>query len=465
MSINLNHDYEEGLRMAKPIYLGKQTIRPPHGALGDVSTVPSQIIPPLNTNIQFDILPEFNLSHHPGLASMDIKKIPKEFNWRQNGGSKKNLIAKPGNQMLCGSCWAISAAGLVSDNHVVTGTVDWSPNLSTTWCLSCFPQAKCKGGNPAILYQNISDHGIATNHCIDYSWCAENPLCNGKATKHFKAEHGNVDLSALVPPCGCYDSKAEHFLYFIDKPKSVSLGTGGLNSDNFAATIKKHIYTYGPVQGGFLVFKNFMHGSFTKVNGGIYLDNGVYNNGKLYFDDKQTLPENYVGSHAIAILGWGTEKIVVDNKGTKKDVPYWYCRNSWTEKWGDEGFFKMAMYPFNKMSQFDKIVVINSPNGKKQSGGMVMLKASKKPKSLTLSQIQQKMGELKRSHPDSYYQAEQKKRPVKKNSNIGKNIGKNVTNILKIVLVVVTVLILGYLLIKLSKRSKKIGRLGKYRFE
>lgn len=452
MSLDLSHNYEEGLRMAKPTYLGQKTIKPSHGALGDVSVIPSHTIPPLNTNIQFDILPEFKISQHPGLADMDAGKIPKTFNWRHNGGKKKNLIAKPGNQMLCGSCWAISAGGLVSDNHVVAGTVDWLPNLSTTWSLACFPQLKCKGGNPAILYQNIAEHGIATNHCIDYSWCSENPLCNGKATKHFKAGHDdNVDLSAMVPTCGCYDSKTKHFLYFIDKPKAVSLGKGGLNADNFAITVKKHIYTYGPVQGGFLVFKNFMHGAFTKVNGGVYLEDGVYDKGKFHFDSDQTTPANYAGSHAIAIIGWGTEKgVVVDNKGTKKDVPYWYCRNSWTEKWGDGGFFKMAMYPFNKMAQFDKVVIIDAPGGKHQSGGMVMLKASKPPDSLTLPQIQEKFRDLKRKHDKSYYQSEQKSRPSGSSSNTFKKIGK--------IVLIVLVVALGYFIVKKIKLPKFGGR-------
>lgn len=58
--------------------------------------------------------------------------------------------------MLCGSCWAISAAGIVADNHVVSETVNWKPDLSTTWCLSCYPQSQCQGGNPALLYEDIA---------------------------------------------------------------------------------------------------------------------------------------------------------------------------------------------------------------------------------------------------------------------------------------------------------------------
>ena len=407
MSIDLGHDYEQGLRMAQPTVLGQHTVRPPPGALGAISVIPPQTIPPLNTNIQFSIIPQFTLSEHPGLAAMDITKIPDKFNWRDDGGKKKNLMSEPGNQMLCGSCWAISAAGIVADNFVVSGMVDWKPNLSTTWCLACYPQLQCRGGNPAKLYEDISRGGISSNHCIDYSWCSENSACNGKATQHFKEQNAVVDLSALVPTCGCYEAKDPHYLYFIDNPKAVSIGIGGLDENNFTNTIKKHIYTNGPVQGGFLVFTNFMPGAFTKINGGVYLEKGTYDNGSVHFDDAQVSSANYKGSHAISIIGWGTEKdVVIDNNGTKKDIPYWYCKNSWTEKWGDGGYFKMAMYPHNQIVQFDKVIVINTPKGDMRGGGMVTMTVSKKPISKTLPQIQQRFLQLTRSKPDDFYSNE-----------------------------------------------------------
>ena len=393
MSITLQQDYNKGLRMAKPTVIGKTIVRPPRGVLGAISNIPPQIIPPLNTNIQFNILPQFKLSQHPGLAAIDKSKIPEEFNWRENGGKKRKLISTPGNQMLCGSCWAISAAGIVADNHVVSGTVDWKPDLSTTWCLSCYPQLQCQGGNPAKLYEDISKNGIATNSCVDYSWCSSNQQCNGNATKHF--EGGKINLSTLIPSCGCYNGEVEHYLYSLENPKLVSLGEGGLNEDNFALTIKKHIFFNGPVQGGFLVFNNFKPGAFSQINGGLYLENGVYGKGDTHFDPIQTSVENYAGSHAVAIIGWGTQKgVVIDNNGTQKDVPFWYCRNSWTTTWGDGGYFKMPHYPYNKMSQFDKQIIIQTPSGNFQGGGIVMISTSKKPELKKIREIKKLMGSL-----------------------------------------------------------------------
>jgi len=410
MTLNLDVDYEKHLRSAKPVVVGQHSIRP-KGALGAASIYPPQIIPPLNTSIQFDLLPEYKLSEHPGLAALDTP-LPLNFNWRTDGKEKSALMSKPGNQLLCGSCWAISAAGIVADNHVVSGTVDWIPNLSTTWCLAAYPQHQCQGGNPAKLYQDISENGISTAHCIDYSWCSENSSCNGKATAHF--EKANANLSELIPNPGCYDSSVPHYLYYIDPPQTVSLQASKMDPDTFANTIKKHIFYHGPVQGGFLVFKNFRTGAFSKLNGGLYLETCNYDSGDIKFDETQIDPSNYIGSHAIAIIGWGIQKdVIIDNTGTKKDIPYWYCRNSWGEKWADDGYFKMPMYPYNKLSQFDNVVQIKTPKGiNVPGGGIVMLTASKPPVSMTLNQIDNKFSEITKSKPNEYYSQEKKDKGI-----------------------------------------------------
>jgi hypothetical protein len=458
ITINLRHDYEKGLRDAKPNFEKSRHIHPPKGALGDLRPQRSNEVklPPINTSI-INSLPVFKLSEHRGLADLDHTTLPEEFNWRKDGGEKKNLIAKPGNQMLCGSCWAISTAGIVADNHVVSGTVNWKPNLSTTYSLACYPQFKCKGGNPAKLFEEISKNGLVSNHCVDYSWCAEDDNCNGKANKHFKASHGKVNLSNNVPSCGCYDTSGKHYVYYIDPPKSISIGRGDLNENNFTITVKKHIYHNGPIQGGFIVFKNFMSGAFTKVNNGVYLENGVYDKGQMHFDESQATSDNYAGSHAIAIIGWGIAKnTVVDNNGTRKDIPYWYCRNSWTEKWGDGGYFKMAMYPHNKIAQFDKLVVIKTPQGASQGGAMVIIKVSKSPQLKQMKQIDKKFLDLPRIQDEDYYTneyhdtGEEDGDPVKPIAT-----GKYLFIALFIILLLVLMFFLGKKLFKSGKRRRR----------
>ena len=41
------------------------------------------------------------------------------------------------------------------------------------------------------------------------------------------------------------------------------------------------------------------------------------------------------GRHAVKIVGWG-----VDRTGGVS-VPYWIAANSWSTRWGEEGYFRI----------------------------------------------------------------------------------------------------------------------------
>lgn len=455
MSLVLEQDYGELLRASKPLYMPQRTIRPPPGTLGAVTILPEVTIPPLNTDIRFsEVLPQYSISKQPGLAAMDVTTLPENFNWKEDGMEKSKWIADAGNQMLCGSCWAISAAGVIADNFVVSNLVQWKPHLSTTWCLSCYPQSKCQGGNSAILLKDISQGGIATENCVDYSWCTENPNCNGSATKHFDAT--SVNLSTLVPNCGCYDASVPHYLFKIDNPDSLAIGEGGITEAQYFSTVKKHIFKKGPVLGGYLVFQNFKRGSFTKINGGVYLENCSYDKaGPLSFDPKETSSDYYMGSHAVAIVGWGVQKnIIVDNNGTKKDVPYWYCRNSWTDKWGDNGYFKIAMYPYNKMAQFDKFVVIQSKGNRFRGGGICLFNVTKPPQKLSLKQLNKQFLTAKRLKSSEFYSTET--HDDGSSSFTTSNSFGGIFTVTKVLGILAIVSVIGLLVYFLSKNKRKI---------
>jgi hypothetical protein len=425
-SINIDGSYIGRLRNAKPII---QTIKrkTPKGmaALKPIE----QELPAVNTDITFSaLLPSFEISKERRLAAIDIRRIPEIFDWRHVYPTddddilrKKALISKPGNQAMCGSCWAISGAGIIADNFVVSGIVDWVPNLSTTWSLMCYPQGKCNGGNPAQLFNDVSIGGIVSNHCIDYSWCLKNDVCNGNALKHFdnaKKTYELNKLNSLIPsPCGsCYNNDNDHFLYFIDKnPKLISIGSNGIDENNVRDLVKKQIYTKGPVMGGFIVFKNFLKGTFSKTNGGVYFEKANYDDNGDIIDWNNNL--EYYGAHAIAIIGWGIAKNIKSGENKIEDVPYWYCRNSWTDKWADGGYFKIAMYPWNKISQFEQIVTINDKKGMKhQAGGIIFVSASKKPIKTTFKDLIKKYNISQKIHDDIYYSSEflLKPEPLKK---------------------------------------------------
>jgi hypothetical protein len=363
------------------------------------------VLPPLNTHINFlkytkSYSDQDHLDLHLRYTSSTVEKdveLPTTYDWRfvypEDDGKRKEqktYIMPPDNQYLCGSCWAISTASVIGDAFVAAGLVNWRPEISTTWALSCYPQGRCDGGSPALLLQDIArGPGIPSKHCLDYSFCAKNEKCNGQAVQHFQAQN----LSALVPQeCGCYfGGDVQHYNYEINKDvKTIAIDQGATTVENMQSAIKKHILLHGPTLTGFFVMKNFSSGYFTKINGGVYLERANYDpNSELSFSDSQVSGQNYKGSHAVAIIGWGVAKNILYDNNKRANVPYWYCRNSWGPNWGgDGGYFKMAMYPYNKVAQFGKVVDIVDGSGQRhRCGGIVTFTVSKPPSKKTFKTL------------------------------------------------------------------------------
>lgn len=444
------------LNIKKPIQHQQATKIGSGSGMADESgtVIPNIIIPPINSINDFSLLSNFTPSFHQGMQTME--EIPKTFNWLDddNGKNKSHLISLPGNQMLCGSCWAISAAAVISDNFVTKGILDYNPNLSTTYSLACYKQKQCLGGNPGLLLESISKNGIASNSCVDYSFCAETN-CSGKADKHFKAD--GAKLNKLIPNCGCYDNSVEHDLFKIEKPVTIrTLKPADISANK--AVVKKHIYNVGPIIGGFLVFKNFINGAWATVNNGIYFENATIVKGVPVFKENYASADTYVGSHAVRIIGWGEAESIVDNKGTRKMVPFWECINSWTLKWGDNGRFRIAMYPYNKLSQFDIIVKLNLKGIPVMSGGLVLIDVKSKPTRKKFNSVSQQYENVKKLEDPKYYTSQTKitnidwpKSKIKdpdgnnKSSSDKTNWSKIVKNGLIIISVFAAVFLLRYL--------------------
>ena len=145
-------------------------------------------IPTPNTIVDFTMINMYKEPSH--MKAINSNTLPKNWDISKQH-PQNNLIATPGNQYMCGSCWAIATAGFIGDNYVVSN--NWCgtepPNISTTWSLSCFPQLQCGGGNPGVLVDNIIKYGITTNHCVDYSWCKGNSTCtNPSSDNKFSAD-------------------------------------------------------------------------------------------------------------------------------------------------------------------------------------------------------------------------------------------------------------------------------------
>ncbi len=377
------------------------------------------VIPPLTTDIRFlDLLPTFLEESTPenrqyyhktsqGVVHYADQKINspaagspshprgklhyhdhehENFSWTipsthddERSLKKKKLIGPVLNQHMCGSCWAQAVAGAFSDCLVVGEAVQWSPHVSPTFCMARYPQNMCGGGSPARLALDLEHYGAADQSCLDQSWCDFNQACNTtNAANHFKRLNVN-QLSSLIPKGGCYKG-GEKLYYYLDKGTDMFALTDQLNLEDFRRLVKYHILDFGPVIGGYVVLRNFLDGSFTKVNQGVYFDRADYHGSlgsRLTFSDKQTDPDQVSGLHAVVIVGWGVAKGVQYDNDKVGDVPFWYVRNSWGTRWGSQGYFKIAMYPYNRVAQFDKVVRVNLKNGTSaQLGGLIFIRAT-----------------------------------------------------------------------------------------
>lgn len=296
--------------------------------------------------------------------------LPSNFNWMDNP-----QITRPPNQGLCGSCWAVAAATGLSDVYVVSQGIP-NPHLSPDYILSCLPQNQCDGGNPFLAIHEMEQTGLRPSSCITTSGATTNQQIPPCKCAHSSPSYFPVETQAICIPPNLLEVSTEqaqvlqsYLLGLYGTATTVNLST--VPYTDVQQIIQHHIYKYGPVVTGFHVFKNFMKGDYRETND-IYIETEAYQgiNGIRYDD----LAEDWIGSHAVVIVGWGQDRV----RDTM--VRYWVVRNSWGSEWGiTQGMFKMAMYgttPLqNRVSQFEYPSVVTSDVGYGVTGGVLLMKS------------------------------------------------------------------------------------------
>jgi hypothetical protein len=345
------------------------------------------IIAPLNARINFSEIPRPTVSQTRLFASQAVS-LPETWSWRPDQidptvdvGAR--LEAKKGitpilYQASCGSCWAFALAGVISDVFMVAqkfltlppgaGSVPTSA-ISPTSILSCYRngQSGCAGGNPAGAAYDIQTKGVYGSSCMDYSWILNNPNFNGSASQHFEASQLYSMMNSAMPNCGCVSPNNPRKKFTIKDVNALPAyssdkGTSTLSLLNTWNTVRQWIWDNGSIVGGYVVYNNFLVNNFNDTDG-VYFEDYPY-------DGKS---KGFAGLHAVRILGWGIQKnCLLPNRKTRSDVPYWMVANSWGADWGDNGYFKIARYPYNKVAQFDALV--ETPDGY-EIGGFVACRA------------------------------------------------------------------------------------------
>jgi C1A family cysteine protease len=305
--------------------------------------------------------PKINMDFHfrlskivfPTNINLLTESLPSQFNWKT---SLPNLISYPENQGACGSCYIFAMISSISDNFAVqTG---WNPNLSYTYAFNITDDSKgCSGGNPGYFLSKVVDDNIKlpTIKCIDYSWCNTNFMCS--------TLNLGFDMSNNIPSQGCYYPNNSFYGLTLKSAGTIH-PTYDINlNKSVVDSIKLKIHKNGPIVALYPIFKNFQT-FFDNANltDGIYFENAIYSSFlnigmNVKFDDSVVKPDNYIGVHAISIIGWGVKKTNVGGN-KQENVEYWICRNSWGQNsgvadiTGVKGYFYMAMYPWNNFCQF-----------------------------------------------------------------------------------------------------------------
>lgn len=239
------------------------------------------------------------------MGCKNAKGLPRNFDAREHWPhcpSLKHII----DQSSCGSCWAVSVAGAISDRLCIASNGYFNGLVSSEQINACTPKCwGCRGGWPQLAWRYFGHNGVVTGGdyqsqegCQPYSL----PPCN----HHVNGDY--VDCSKLnltTPTCArkCNNPHYEASYDFdLKKGKKAHMVP--------RCNAMRQIYEHGPIVAIYSVFEDFL-----QYKSGVYQHN---------FGEQ-------IGLHAVKVLGWGVEN----------DIPYWLVANSWNNKWGDSGTFKI----------------------------------------------------------------------------------------------------------------------------
>ncbi|XP_059898450.1 cathepsin B-like [Gadus macrocephalus] len=239
------------------------------------------------------------------MHSVEALGLPVSFDSREQWPNCPT-IQQIRDQGGCGSCWAFGAVEAMSDRLCIVNKGKVSVEISAEDLVTCCNECGmgCNGGWPASAWSYWTNNGIVTGGLYDSKVGCE-PYTIAPCEHHVNGSRPPCTMGP-TPKCTrqCIDG------YPVPYEKDKHMGQKAYSVSSKPEQIMAELYQNGPVEAAFEVYEDFL----------LY-KSGVY----------QRVSGNYLGGHAIKILGWGEEN------GT----PYWLAANSWNTDWGDRGFFKI----------------------------------------------------------------------------------------------------------------------------
>ncbi|KAL7540674.1 hypothetical protein ACHAXR_010294 [Thalassiosira sp. AJA248-18] len=234
---------------------------------------------------------EYDFTPYQLPEGFDPSTLPKSFDWRDHLPGSVGPIKDQG---FCGSCWAFSFISALESHWFINHgqSVDL-PEQFVNDCTWSDGAHACDGGESAVAALNIIDKF-----------------------------HGKVPLrdsygGYLSVDGGCYVD----ILSNIASSSTVQLTDWVVLPVRDDIATKHALLTKGPLAIALNV-----------VDEAMYYASGVLDVESCSEHDEENL------DHAINLVGWG-----VDDLPDGSQAEHWILRNSWSDLWGDSGYFKVRM--------------------------------------------------------------------------------------------------------------------------
>lgn len=210
--------------------------------------------------------------------------LPEHWDWRNVDGV--NFLSPVRNQESCGSCYSFATMGMLEARvRILTNNTE-TPIFSPQQVVSCSKYSQgCDGGFPYLIGKYIQDFGIVDESCFPYV---------------------GTDTPCGVPQnCGRVYTADYNYV-------------GGFYGGCSEMAMMLELVKNGPVGVAFEVYPDFMH-----YKEGIYHHTGL---GDPFNPFELT-------NHAVLLVGYG--------RCHKTGQKYWIVKNSWSDSWGEGGFFRI----------------------------------------------------------------------------------------------------------------------------
>ena len=219
-------------------------------------------------------------------------ELPEYFDWRN---IYPRCFYPPRSQGTCGSCYSFSASFALESRFCIKSRGAFPLRLSMQDIISCDSKnRKCFGDTIVNTWDYLENYGTCNYDCKPY-----------------------ISKDLYVPSCKftCVN-KFEIFARY-----RAMKGSFWASGDQ--QVIKDNLMKYGPLS----------------VTMQTYEDMHLFNSDDVYEHKYGKLGD----FHAVNIIGWGRDR--------SRNREYWIVRNSWGEKWGDQGYFK-AYFGDLKIDEF-----------------------------------------------------------------------------------------------------------------